>query len=464
MKKVLANSPTSTPTHPPVGVGKLPPPLPFFQGEMPGGQRGLFSYNYQPLLNLFDTDSIDLQNKKDFIPFGDDNLLPQQIVQLSRSVAVHRAILNSKAFFIAGNGFASENGLLKNWLDAVNNYHESLRDVFYKLIFDELNTGNAYFEIITDANKSFIQLYHIDSSLVRLSAESSEIITFPDWRQYKGKNDDYRTTLPLYPYFEKGEDGQYHSAFHIKQYEPEFSNYGLPTWYAGIDSVIIAGLTDVWNRKRLENQFSASGLLIIPGVNSDEDAAELDTEFDKYKGFESEKAHEIIIQYLSDIGPGQSRESAQFIKFPKDEEGNWSMLHQQAHTHLLSIHNWFKSLASFFGEKTGFDTQRILNEYEVALKTTIKTNQSRYISIFQKLLTDFNLNVTDLTITNESPVYRINPIKFIWELRRESGLSYDPKDPTQQMYYAQLRNTFTTESENKEKTNEPKSDATTKSP
>jgi len=442
--------PTSTPARPPVGVGQLPT-LSGVEGSK--GRGGFFSYNYQPLLDLFNTDSIDLKNKKDFIPFGDDNLLPQQIVQLSRSVAVHRAILNSKAFFIAGNGFASENSVLKQRIENVNNFRESLRDVFYKLIFDELNTGNAYFEIITDQNKSYILLYHIDSSKVRLSAENKEIIIYPDWSQYKGLEDEYRTTIPLYPYFEKGKDGQYHSAIHIKQYEPEFSNYGLPTWYAGIDSVIIAGLTDVWNRKRLENQFSASGMLIIPGVNSDEDALQLDAEFDKYKGFEGEKAHEIIIQYLSDLGPGQARENAQFIKFPKDEEGNWSMLHQQAHTHLLSIHNWFKSLASFFGEKTGFDTQRILNEYEVALKTTIKTNQARYISIFQKLLSEFNLKTDDLTITNESPVYRINPIKYIWELRRESGLDYDPKDPNQQMYYAQLKNTFTTEKSNQPNTN-----------
>ena len=72
-----------------------------------------------------------------------------------------------------------------------------------------------------------------------------------------------------------------------------------------------------------------------------------------------------------------------------------------------------------------------------------------YISIFKRILTQFNLQMDDLTITNEAPVYRINPVKFIWELRREDGLPYSDKDPNQQMYYAQLRNTFTTESDNK---------------
>src|SRR5512137_2817485 len=97
----------------------------------------LFEYNYKPLLDLFESDFIDLNNASDYIPFGEDNLLPQQIVQLSRSVAVHRAILNSKALFIAGNGFVSENKELKSFLENVNNFSESMRDVFFKLIFDE---------------------------------------------------------------------------------------------------------------------------------------------------------------------------------------------------------------------------------------------------------------------------------------------------------------------------------------
>jgi len=405
--------------------------------------EGLLSYKYQPLSDLFSTDSIELSNKKDFIPFGEDNLLPQQIIQLSRQVSVHRAILNSKAFFISGNSLSSENQKLKSWLPEINNFHEGLHDVLYKVIFDELNTGNAYFEIFTDASKSFLFLYHIDSSMVRLAVNKDEIILHPDWSQYKGKNDKHRSSVPLYPYFKKLDRNLYHSAFHIKQYEPRFFNYGLPSWYAGLDSVIIAGLTDVWNKSRLENQFTAQGLLIIPGVNSDEDAQELDAEFDKYKGFDNEHSHDIIVQYLSDLGIGQSRETAQFIEFKKNDEANWTQLHQWAHNNLLSIHNWYKSLASFFGEKTGFDTQRILNEYEIALKTTIKIKQSGYLSILKRLLADFGFDASDLSFNNESPVYRINPVKFVWEIRKEDGLPYDPNDPNQQMYYAQLQNTFT---------------------
>jgi len=402
----------------------------------------LFEYNYKPLLDLFESDFIDLNNANDYIPFGDDNLLPQQIVQLSRSVAVHRAILNSKALFIAGNGFVSENKELKAFLENVNNFSESMRDVFFKLIFDELNIGNCFLEIITDKRKSFLSVYHIDGSKCRLESNGDAIIIHPDWSSYKGSKDDLSKILPIYPMFEKDEDNLYRSAIHIKQYEPEFYYYGLPTWYAGLNSVIIAGLTDVWNQSRLERQFSASGLLIIPGVNDDIDAKALDTEFDKFKGANAERSHDIIIQYLKDLGPGMTREAAQFIEFTKNEEGNWIELHKQAHTNLLSIHNWFKSLASFSEEKTGFDTKRILNEYEIALNTTIRVYQAKYISIFKKLFADFNFKSNDLNIINDSPVYRISPVKYVWEVRRDMGLEYDNKDPRQQRFYSELKNTF----------------------
>ena len=407
------------------------------------------SYKYAPLLDLFESDFIDLDNSKDYIPFGEDNLLPQQIVQLSRSVAIHRSILNSKSFYIAGNGFVSEDKPLKQYLKSVNNNDESLRDVFYKLIFDELNTGNSFFEVITDMGRSYLVLYHVDSSMCRLSSIEDTVIIHPDWSKYKGKNDKLKKEIPLYPYFSKGEDGQYHSIIHIKQYEPEFFHYGLPTWYAGLRNVIIAGLTDVWNQNRLENQFNKSGLLIIPGINTESDEQMMNDQFDGLTSSSDSStdgtSNNLIIQYLNDPAPGESRDPAQYIPFQKDEEGNWIELYKLSHTHLLSIHNWFKTLSSYFGEKTGFDTQRILNEYEIALKTIIKVYQARYIDMFKKLLADFGYKSNDLSITNESPVYRLNPLKYVWELRREMLLDYDPNDPKQQLFYSELKNTFTSE-------------------
>ncbi len=229
---------------------------------------------------------------------------------------------------------------------------------------------------------------------------------------------------------------------HIKQYEPEFFYYGLPTWYAGLKSVIISGLTDEWNKNRLENQFNASGLLIIPGVNDTTEAEALQTEFENFSGANSKKSSKLIIQYLKDLAPSQSSQAAQYLQFAQNEDGSWMELYNLSHTHLLSIHNWFKSLCSFYVDSTGFDTNRIINEYEIALNTTISFYQSKYIRLLSRIFKEFNYNPDSLQFINESPISRLNPVKYIWEIRREQGLEFDKTDPRQQLFFVELKNTF----------------------
>jgi hypothetical protein len=58
-----------------------------------------------------------------------------------------------------------------------------------------------------------------------------------------------------------------------------------------------------------------------------------------------------------------------------------------------------------------------------------------------KLFDDFNLP-TDIDFINETPVLRINPYKFVWEVRQDAGLYFDKNDPIQKQLVVQVRNTF----------------------
>ncbi len=40
------------------------------------------------------------------------------------------------------------------------------------------------------------------------------------------------------------------------------------------------------------------------------------------------------------------------------------------------------------------------------------------------------------------PIQRINPYKFVWEVRRDAGLDFDQTDPVQKQLVIQVRNTF----------------------
>ena len=408
-----------------------------------------FSYNYSPLLDLSKSDFIDLKTKTEiFIPFGEDNYLPTQLNKLSREVPVHRAILNSKTNYVISKGLKSSNKVVTEFINNPNNNSENLNFVIRRIIFDYFNLGNAYIEVVTDRNKSFLYLYHIDSSKVRFSVSLTSLLIHPDWEQMKGKNDPNVTELPLYPNFKKQPDGLYHSVYHVKDYEPEFYYYGLPSYYPGLRSIIISGLVNVWNQTRLERQFNSPGLLIIPGVNDETEAEALDAEFQKYKGIDGEKASDIIIQYLSDLGPGQSSQEAKYIQFKKDEEGNWLDLHKQAEASLITIHNWFRTLTPYSDDKSGFDKNRIISEYEIAMASVIRPHQEMFGMVLTKLMGDFGMSTDDLEFINEPPVNLINPFKFVWEARRDSGLDYDKTDPLQRQMVAQVKNTFTTTNHN----------------
>jgi hypothetical protein len=403
-----------------------------------------YEYNYTPVLDLFDSDFVDLRiNCKHYVPFGEDNNLPRQLIKLAREVPVHRAILNSKTSYISGQGIQSTDAATLRFLEHPNHSRESLANTLKKLVFDYLTFGNCYYELVTNRKQTFIYLYHQDATHVRLHVDGKFAMVHPCWDLYRGHKDPCLRMISLFPEVSRAQDGLYHSLVHLKDYEPEFSFYGIPSYFAGVRDIIISGLTSVWNQTRLESSFAAAGLLIIPGVNSEESAEELDKMFGEYKGAFGSKASEIIIQYLSDLAPGISAQEAKFIAFEKQIEGNWLNLHRQAELSLITIHNWFKSLTPYSDEKSTFDAGRILNEYEIAMATVIRPIQETFTQSLQTTLTSLGLEVKDFEIINKPPVSRINPLKYVWEARRDFGLDYNPHDPIQQLFVLQLKNQYT---------------------
>ena len=101
-----------------------------------------------------------VENDK-FWRWGDDNLFPAALALMSRRSATHRRIINDKADYISGKGFTydPEEHLLGEFVASVNSNGESLRQVLNKLAFDKSLFGNAFLEVITDAERSFLSMH-----------------------------------------------------------------------------------------------------------------------------------------------------------------------------------------------------------------------------------------------------------------------------------------------------------------
>ena len=372
-----------------------------------------------------------------FWRWGDDNMLPYALSLMSRRSTTHRRIINDKADYIAGKGFSydEQQPLLQQLAERANGDGDSLRAVLGRLAFDKSLMGNAFLEVVTDADHSVLSLYHIDASRCRLSRDGEHITLHHDWNAYRSAD---AHTLPLYPRFEQQKDGSLRSVVHYKEYEPMFSHYGVPKYIAGMGVSAIAYKTDCWNISRLENSFQLSGVMILDSSVGAESEAEriVQTAQQKFAGNPG--------QVMFMIKEGEEHDNSRFIPIDSNNDGDWSELHDQATSDIVIAHSWFRSLSGL-DYSSGFSAERILHEYEVALNTVILAEQEELLTPIKRIMRDVvGIDPSSLEIVNRPPT-RSKPIYMkVWEARKADGLEYDPADERQQSYLSEItRNSVT---------------------
>ncbi len=362
----------------------------------------------------------------DFWRWGDDNLFPVALSLMSR-----RWIINDKADYISGKGFSmdGENIHLSSLVERANGSGETLRQVLNKLAFDKALFGNAFLEVITDPAHTFLSLHHHDASRCRVSRDDAAVILHHDWVHYRSSE---AKRVPLYPAFETGSDGLMRSIIHYKDYEPMFRHYGVPSYIAGMDVSTIAYKTDRWNISRLDSSFQLSGVMVLDG--------ELD---DESRAYEAMRAAERRFsgnpgQVMFVMRHGAKEDNSRFIPMASANEGDWHKLHDQATSDIVVAHSWFRSLSGLdYG--AGFNDQRILHEYEVALNTVILGEQAELMEPIRRIIElVLGVDASSLEIVNRPPT-RSKPLYMkVWEARKADGLDYDPEDPDQQKFVAEI--------------------------
>ena len=367
-----------------------------------------------------------------FWRWGDDNLFPSALALMARRSTTHRRIINDKADYISGKGFTcdeTQQPRLAAFVRRVNGRGESLRQVLNKLAFDKSLFGNAFLEVVTDAAHSFLSLYHQDASRCRVARDSQHILLHHDWHAFDPKE---ARTLPLYPLFEEQEDGSLRSAIHYKDYEPMFEHYGVPTYIAGFGVSAIAYKTDRWNISRLDNSFQLSGVMMLDSTVDSE------AEADRIVRLAERKFAGNPGQVMFVIREGSENDHSRFIPIASQNEGDWRSLHEQAVGDIVVAHSWFRTLSGL-DYASGFNAERILHEYEVALNTVILAEQAELTEPIRALLgTILGIDASSLQTVNRPPT-RSKPIYMkVWEARKADGLDYDPEDPKQQQFLSEI--------------------------
>jgi hypothetical protein len=370
----------------------------------------------------------------DFWRWGDDNRMPEALALMSRRSTTHRRIINDKADYISGKGFTFETGsgsgdALECLVGSANGSGETLRQVLNRLAFDKALFGNAFLEAVTDPGGSFLSLYHQDASCCRISRDGLAVVMHHDWNRYLASE---AQRLPLFPNLETGPDGLVRTMIHFKDYEPTFTHYGVPSYIAGMNVSTIAWKTDKWNISRLDNSFQLSGVMMLDAGTDNESAAEqiMHTARQKFAG----QPGQVMFMLKDSAGEDGSR----FIPISSGNEGDWRNLHDQATGDIVVAHSWFRSLSGLdYG--AGFSSERILWEYQIALSTVIIPEQHELLEPIRRLIERvLGIDASSLAVVNRPPTDGKPLYMKVWEARRADGLDYDPDDPDQQQYVAQI--------------------------
>lgn len=374
-----------------------------------------------------------LRDVDKFQRFGDDNLFPQALAQLNRQAGTHRSILKYKTIYITGRGFIVDeaNTPLLEFIKRVNQKNENLRKIFRRLVSDYNGFGNCFLEIVTNRSRDFLSFFHQHMPRGRVSQDGTEILFHPDWARYS-QSRALINRVAIYPNFSEDDDGFLHSVVHIKDYEAEFTFYGLPAWLANMDAAAIGYKTNKWNISRIDNQFSGSTLIEMFGNPDDKELQE------GKKALKSE--------YTNQNKEGQNSKLILVVKQPGGEptkitpliqnsEGEWIKLHDQSTQDMIIAHNWFRSLSGLSEPGKLGNQQQIRTEYQIAENTTIPDVQDVILDEIKMVLeNETNIETEDLAVKNKPPVnitdlLNLDKVVRKGEARKMLGLEVDPDDP-----------------------------------
>ncbi len=205
------------------------------------------------------------RNTRGWINYGQDNNLPQRIIDLNNESAVNKSLIESKITYICGAGID----------DTVYcgqpNTNEDWDTLIEKIAKDYTTFGGFCFQVVLNKNGSSVSLFHTDFSKIRVG-ETNEYGTplnffiSNDWRKTSGQY--APAQIKAYASEELKQGVPY--LYYYKDYEPSLDYYPVPHYFSALNYVEADGLLGKFYRNSINNGFAPSVIITIPSNPGDE--------------------------------------------------------------------------------------------------------------------------------------------------------------------------------------------------
>lgn len=195
---------------------------------------------------------------RDFILYGDDNDYGEYLLRLYNKSAKHNAIVNGKARYIFGKGYANGDII-------VNRLGESLNDVIKKCILDRCIYKGFRIEVVYNLTGKVFEIYHIDWNTIRRDKNGGFLYKEDGFTRY---TKDIHC-FPLAAFDAHNPTGT--QIYEYVEYEPGGQYYPLPEYIGILNHIEVDIEIGKYNLSAIRNGMNPSKLIqFFNGEPSDE--------------------------------------------------------------------------------------------------------------------------------------------------------------------------------------------------
>lgn len=231
------------------------------------------------------------RNTRGWVNFGEDNNLPQRIIDLNNESAINKAIIENKITYLCGSGIDDDEYCGRP------NRNEDWDTLIEKLAKDYVTFGGFCFQIILNENGNSNSLYHTDFSKVRVGETNDygipqSFFLSNDWSKTSGQY------APVEIRAYGAENLQYGVPYlyYYKDYEPGLDYYPIPHYYSALNYIEADGLLGKFYRNSINNGFAPSVIITIPSNPADEAKAQFNKDIqNSFSG--TNGANSIVVLY-----------------------------------------------------------------------------------------------------------------------------------------------------------------------
>lgn len=303
---------------------------------------------------------IEVDSKKGFWLWGENNDYPQYLDGLYKEVATLRSIIEGTIDFVVGDKVEIDDVV---WNEVVNDKGVTPEDLCRDLTRDYLKYGGFAVNVVRNKEGRVGGLYYIPLERLRFNEDRSEFYYSRDWSKSIG-----RVKFGVYKRF----DPQGKDASSIYVYTNNRTDvYPAPKWAASVKAAEIERQVNDYHLNSIVNGFSASYLISLNnGVPSETEADEIEENMvEKFTG--SGNGGRLVINFANDRD-----HSAELSKLETEDAGEkYKSLIERTKSELFTA---FRATPNLFGlpTATGFSTEEYMEAFRLYNRTAVRPIQN----------------------------------------------------------------------------------------